>query len=69
MELPTRAHRAYSDAIISRLRRRYVEQDAVPGPGPYAATPMTFQLLRKLCQHVVAEGYGEQPGDTSAHER
>lgn len=57
MEIPTGARRAYSDQIISRLRRQYVEQCATPGPN---GAPLTFQKLRQLCQYVIAEGYGEQ---------
>jgi hypothetical protein len=63
MESPTRARRTYSDEIISRLRRLYIEQTIPPGPESDEARPMTFQMLRKLCQYVIAEGYGELPAN------
>lgn len=58
MDTPTGAQRAYSDQIISRLRRQYVEQRPLPGPN---GEPLTFQKLRQLCQCVLSEGYGERP--------
>jgi hypothetical protein len=55
MNRPTDTRRAYTDALISRLRRLYVEQQVPPGQHK----PMTFETLRQLCRYVLAEGYGK----------
>jgi hypothetical protein len=55
MSTKTDERRAYVEAILNRLRRQYVERVPTPGDGE----PLTFEMLQRLCHHIVSEGYGE----------
>ena len=55
MDTRTDEQRAYIEALLNRLRRLYVERAEMPGEGEI----LSFEVLQKLCRHVVSEGYGE----------
>jgi hypothetical protein len=55
MSTKTEERRAYVEAILNRLRRQYVERAPTPGDGE----ALTFEMLQRLCHHIVSEGYGE----------
>ena len=55
---------AYVEALLNRLRRHYVERRLLPARDGQDAEALTFELLRRLCQQVLAEGYGDSGEDS-----
>ncbi|HWQ12576.1 MAG TPA: hypothetical protein VNL77_07250 [Roseiflexaceae bacterium] len=51
---------AYVESLLNRLRRHYVERTPLPARGDEEGEALTFALLRRLCEHVLNEGYGEE---------
>lgn len=56
MDHDSEARRVFVEAILNRLRRHYVEQTPLPDS---ETETLTFETLRRLCEYVLAEGYGE----------
>jgi hypothetical protein len=52
-------HTAYVDALLNRLRRHYVERTPLPAHPEQEPEALTFDMLRRMCEHVLNEGYGE----------
>ena len=56
----------YVESLLTRLRRQYVERTSLPPPVPEpewvaeSGESLSFAMLRRLCQCVLSEGYGEQ---------
>jgi hypothetical protein len=59
MDTRTEEGRAYVEALVSRLRRQYVARALLPAAENEERQLLSFELLKRLCHHVVAEGYGE----------
>ena len=47
---------AHTDALIERLRERYLNQMTIPRTD---AKPLTIAEFYRLYRHVMAEGYGQ----------
>ena len=56
MDTKTNERRAYIEALLNRLRRQYVERRPMPTD---SGETLSFEMLQRLCQHVLREGYGE----------
>ncbi len=52
----TQGNIAYTNAIIERLRERYLNQMTLPRTD---AKPLTITEFYRLYRHVIAEGYGQ----------
>ena len=55
MDTKTDERHAYIEALLNRLRRLYAERVQMPGDGKV----FSFELLQRLCSHILREGYGE----------
>jgi hypothetical protein len=53
-------HSPYVEALLNRLRRHYVERTPLPARAGEEAKALSFALLRRLCEQVLAEGYGQE---------
>ncbi|MEN9933818.1 MAG: hypothetical protein RLZZ387_397 [Chloroflexota bacterium] len=51
---------AYVERLLTRLRRQYVERAPLPVREGEEPASLSFDMLRRLCQQVLAEGYGER---------
>jgi hypothetical protein len=50
---------AYVELLLNRLRRQYVERTPLPGrQEDEQGEPLSFAMLRRLCELVLTEGYG-----------
>ncbi len=54
---PRQWDRAYEDALIERLRDRYLSKTPLPGED---GTPLTLACFYRLYRAVLAEGYGDE---------
>ena len=52
----TQSDVAHTNALIERLRERYLKQMTLPRTD---ATPLTITEFYRLYRHVIAEGYGQ----------
>jgi hypothetical protein len=51
---------AYVESLLNRLRRQYVERTPLPARTGDETDALTFELLRRLCHHILSEGYGRR---------